>query len=221
MVQGTYQGIILDFDGTLADSEPLYYEANRRAFLEFGHDIDEMEYYHHWSLLGEGSAGEIRRHGLTSVNPRRVRELSRRFYRELVARKPVPLLPGARELLVRLPASGLRPVIASNTDRALIESILDGNGLTGLPVPIIGGDGLPPKPAPDIFLRARAFLDLPEDRCIILEDTDKGVRAARAAGIPFAVIHSPLYPEYAPGDAIAKFPDLYAFTDFLLGQTLA
>lgn len=215
MVHGTYQGIILDFDGTLADSEPLYYQANRRAFLEFGHAIDETEYYHHWSLLGEGSAGEIERHGLTAVDGDGVRSLSRKFYREQVNTCTVPLFPGAREVLTQLPANGFQTVIASNTDRVIIEKILEQNGFREIPVPVIGGDGLAPKPAPDIFLRAQSALKLPKSNCLILEDTDKGVRAARRAGIPFAVIHSRLYPDYSPGDAVAKFPDLHAFLTFL------
>ncbi|MCD4655335.1 HAD family phosphatase [bacterium] len=211
-----FKGIILDFDGTLADSEPFYFRANRNAFREFGHEINEKEYYHHWSLLGEGSKGEVLRHNLKNVDLERLRNQSRRNYRNFVETENIPLFPGAAKLLLELPKHGYKVVIASNTLRELILPILNNAGFETIPVPVIGGDGLPSKPAPDIFLRACEFLNIAPKNCIVLEDTDKGVRAARAADIPFGVIFSVHYPEYCPDDAIRKFRDLHAFYKFLV-----
>ena len=211
-----FKGIILDFDGTLADSEPFYFRANRDAFRLFNHEIDPAEYYRHWSLLGEGSQGEVERHGLGNIVIEQVRKMSRRNYRKMVETETINLFPGAVEVLTRLPDIGFNVVIASNTARDLILRILQNAGFTNIPVPIIGGDGLNPKPAPDIFLRALDVLKMNPDECLILEDTDKGVRAARAAGVPFGVIHSSLYPYFTPDDAVAKFVDLQAFIDFLV-----
>ena len=209
------RGIILDFDGTLVDSEPWYFRANRDAFAAFGHKLDEQEYYHHWSLMGAGIHGEIERHGLEGIDTDRVRAVSRENYRHIVETETIPLMPYARELLTNLPALGFRVIIASNTSEDLIRSILSGAGFNAIPVPIVGGDAFRPKPDPAIFLAAAQQTGLDKRQCLILEDTDKGVRAARAAGIPFAVIHCPLYSEYSPEDAIAKFADLESFYRFL------
>ncbi|MBN1297239.1 HAD family phosphatase [bacterium] len=219
MTKSVISGLILDFDGTLADSEPAYYQANRNAFRAFGHEIDEAEYYIHWSLHGEGAAGEIARYGLDIGDVCAVQTLSRKIYQEIVKKDGIRLLPFARELLERIPLIGCRTVIASNTSRDLIETILHDNGVNPIPVAIIGGDGIRPKPDPDIFIRAREHLALPASECLILEDTDKGVRAARASGIPFAVIHYRHYPDFHPPDAVAKFRDLLDFFSFITGHT--
>lgn len=210
-----YKGIILDFDGTLVDSEPFYFRANRDAFAVFGHTISEQEYYHHWSLMGFGIAGEIGRYKLEGIDRDLVRTLSRENYRRIVETEPIPLLPYARELLSRLPAIGFPAIIASNTPLDIIRCILKRAGFTYDPVPIIGGEGLRPKPEPDIFNAAVDRMGLEKKRCLVLEDTDKGVRAARAAGIPFAVVHCPLYPMFHPEDAVAKFDNLESFFRFL------
>ena len=211
----TFKGIILDFDGTLVDSEPFYFRANRDAFAAFGHKLNEQEYYHYWSLMGAGVHGEIKRHGLKGIDTDRLRTIGRKNYHHIVETEAIPLLPGARELLIDLPALGFHVIIASNTSEGLIRCILSRAGFQTDSVPIVGGDVFRPKPDPDLFLAAAQQTGLDKSQCLILEDTDKGVRAARAARIPFAVIHSPLYPDYFPEDAIAKFTDLNSFYRFL------
>jgi HAD superfamily hydrolase (TIGR01509 family) len=211
----SYKGVIFDFDGTLVDTEPLYYKANYDALKLFGHHINENEYYHYWSLLGQGLQGEIERYGLDSVDVSSVRSIAVDNYHRLVQSRPIPLFPHAQDVLTWLPAKGFRIAIASNTERDLINKILTLSGIHITDVTVVGGDTFKPKPAPDIFLAALHHLGVDRDRCLILEDTDKGVRAARAAGIPFAIVHSRLYPEYNPVDAVGKFPDLLAFYRFL------
>ncbi len=212
-----YCGVIFDFDGTLADTEPLYYRANRDAFKQFGHLINEDEYYHCWSLMGYGSKGEIERYSLHHIDPDKVKTLARDNYRRLVQEETPPLMPYAKEILTNLCQTGFKVVIASNTRRDLISHILRNTEFNDSRVHIIGGDMYAPKPAPDIFLAAVDYLGIDKRQCLILEDTDKGVRAARAAGIDFAVIHSPLYADFHPDDAIGKFSSLKSFYAFLTG----
>ncbi len=213
-----YDGIIFDFDGTLVDTEPLYYKANYDAFRLYGHHIDEREYYYYWSLLGTGTKGEIERYGLTSIDVDAVKSIARKNYRRLVQTHDIPFFSYGKALLTALPAKGFRIIIASNTARDLIASILTQSGFSDSSITILGGDQYKPKPAPDIFLAAQQQLGICKNRCLILEDTDKGVKAARAAEIPFAVVHSPLYPDYHPDDAVQKFPDLLTFYRFLTGE---
>jgi HAD superfamily hydrolase (TIGR01509 family) len=214
-VRHQYSGIIFDFDGTLADTEPLYYRANRDAFKQYGHLIKEDEYYHYWSLMGYGSEGEIERYSLHQIDPDTVKKTARDNYKHLINTEPPPLMRFAKDILIKLKRKGFGVVIASNTRQKLITQILNKAGLSDTGVHVIGGDLYARKPAPDIFLAAANYLGVDTHHCLILEDTDKGVRAARAAQIDFAVMHSPLYPDFHPPDAVAKFSSLEAFYTFL------
>ncbi len=203
------QGILLDFDGTLVDSEPLYYQANREAFRLYGHDILEEEYYYHWSLLGESAQGEVHRYQLTGVDLNRVKKVANDNFRQLIDEHPIPLLPGARSILIELPKRGYPTVIASNTPADHIQRILSRVGLTDIPVPIIGTEpGLRPKPFPDIFLKAVNWLGVKPAECLVIEDTVKGLRAAKSAGIPCIIVRYSRYPEISWEGAEAVISNL-------------
>ena len=60
------QGVIFDFDGLLADSEPYHYLAYNEVFQRYGHSLDKDEYWVEWTSKGKGIAGEIERHNLDS-----------------------------------------------------------------------------------------------------------------------------------------------------------
>ena len=54
------RGIIFDFDGLLADSEPYHYLAYNEVFQRYGHSLNKDEYWVEWTSKGKGIAGEIR-----------------------------------------------------------------------------------------------------------------------------------------------------------------
>jgi beta-phosphoglucomutase-like phosphatase (HAD superfamily) len=75
--------------------------------------------------------------------------------------------------------------VASNTPAAFTAAAL---GASGLPVELFStvvcaGNGLAPKPAPDVYLAACRGLDRPPETCVAFEDSPTGAAAARAAGL--------------------------------------
>ncbi|HEY3357740.1 MAG TPA: HAD family phosphatase [Polyangia bacterium] len=183
--------LIFDFDGVLADSEPVWRDTYNQALAPYGVSVPPEEYWEHWSSKGEGVRGHLRRHGLTGIDPEAVDREQQRRYAACVARGEILLVEGAARLLHLVCArAAARPVvIASNTACELIEQLL---AQGGAPVPrIIGGEGLPHKPAPDIFLAALAELEVAAATALVIEDTEKGVRAARAAGVPVLLVRTP------------------------------
>jgi beta-phosphoglucomutase-like phosphatase (HAD superfamily) len=183
--------LLLDFDGLLVDSEPLHYEAFRRAFARFGHVPDKAEYWRHFTHLGEGVEGEIRRHGLRDVPADVVKRDKAGIFSGLCSMDPPTPRPGAVRLLGLLASLGWPHTIASNTDRADIARMLPRElGWPASP-PVVGGDGRPGKPAPDIYLAAAAAVGRPPGECLAVEDTLKGILAASAAGMPCLVVPGP------------------------------
>jgi beta-phosphoglucomutase-like phosphatase (HAD superfamily) len=81
--------------------------------------------------------------------------------------------------------------IASGSTRTDIEAILSNEGLTRAFAAIVGSDTVTAlKPAPDIFLAALAAVDASPGEAVVLEDAEKGVGSAIAAGVPVVVIRT-------------------------------
>jgi beta-phosphoglucomutase-like phosphatase (HAD superfamily) len=176
--------LLFDFDGVLADSEPFYRESWNRALEPWNHIIDEEEYWLHWSSLGEGLEGEIRRHSLRHVDAEKALSNQKRIFEEFCLEGMIPLFPGVGKLLlilISLEEQGrMKLAIASNTSAELVRVVLTKNGA---PVPlIVGGDGLRKKPFPDIFLRAASLMGVSPASTLVFEDARKGIIAADRGG---------------------------------------
>jgi beta-phosphoglucomutase-like phosphatase (HAD superfamily) len=200
-----FDGILLDFDGTLVDSEPLHYQANNYAFQKIGHTIDPTEYYLHWSHLGEGPVGEITRYDLANADAAFLKASAKERFSELILSEPIPIMLGAAEVFSKLQSEQIISAIASNTPVEFIRTMIHRAGLNVYQSPIIGGDnGLRGKPHPDIVLKAMIRLNLHPERTLVVEDTMKGLLAARSAGARCIIIHSPRLPflDYSIADAV-------------------
>lgn len=193
--------VLFDFDGVLADSEEFYFRSYSRGFEAYGHRLDREEYRRYWTLLGEGLEGECRRHGLrlTEAQKRRIAAIQRRTYGRYCRDGSIRLVRPVLEAVRLLVARRVPVAIASNSDPADIAAIFRANGVVP-PVPVVGRlAGLRPKPHPDIFLYAAGLLAAEPGRCLVVEDAEKGVRAATACGMACVVIRT-------PDNASAGFP---------------
>ncbi len=184
--------LIFDFDGVIADSEPLYRESWNMALEPWGHSIPEEDYWLYWTSLGEGLDGEIKRHSLDHVDKELARNRQSEFYENICRQGLIPLFEGVSELFTRLLSAdepGRKPfTIASNTTSDRIRIILEGNR-TPVP-PVVGGEGLRKKPFPDIFLKAASVMGARPSRCLVFEDAHKGVAAARCGGFPAVFVEN-------------------------------
>lgn len=207
--------LVLDFDGVLADSEPLYRRSWNEALAGIGHSVDEEDYWLYWSSLGQGLEGELARTGLRvdGDEKARLRERQKGVYATLCGNGEVPMARGAGRLLRSLNEgrTGLLGwAIASNTRSGLVRTVLN---RAGMPVPglLVGGEGLRRKPAPDIFLRAASLLEASPEECLVAEDSIKGIRAARAGGFPvLRVLNDQNRGHSAPADAEVEDLDVLA-----------
>jgi HAD superfamily hydrolase (TIGR01509 family) len=105
------------------------------------------------------------------------------LYRERM--KPVfetYIVPGVREFIRR--HAGVPMGVASNAEAANLDFVLSLAGVRDcFSVLVSGHDVQRPKPYPDIYLKAASLLGLPASDCIVFEDSETGVAAARAAGM--------------------------------------
>jgi beta-phosphoglucomutase len=186
------KAIVFDFDGVIANSEPLHFRGYRDVLAEEGLILTEPDYYAQYLGFDDVGAFEAigRRHGAT---------WSGAHIRDLVARKGVRLealerdvsvlFPGAAEAIRR--ASAAMPIaIASGARGEEIRRVLQREHLSACFTAIVAAEDTPvSKPAPDPYLRAVSLLapscggQLRSTDCVAIEDSHWGLESARAAGL--------------------------------------
>ncbi len=184
------KGIIFDFDGILADSEKYHFLSYREVFRGYGHEIDETEYYKYWTSLGRGAQGEIERHGL-DLDPSEITEEKRPIYSRYCRDGSIRLYDEAGYIVNALSRSGKKMAIASGSHREDIEAVLENGGISNT-IPVIVGknDVQKTKPDPEVLIKTLVQLGLKNTECVVLEDAEKGMFAAAAAGVPVIVIRT-------------------------------
>jgi len=172
-------------DGVLIDSEPLHLESTSRLLREsFGVEFGKVDNLEFLGTTDRRMFEVLReRHSLAPD----VEELITRrkaIYLEIVENQGLPWREGIRDLIPYLTGEGYRLAVASSGLRRIVEHTLrTGDLLPHFEAVVTGDDVRTPKPSPEIYLEAARQLALPPSSCIAIEDTDVGVRAAKAAGM--------------------------------------
>lgn len=192
------EALIFDVDGTLADTEEVHRQAFNQAFCAFGLDWSwSPERYRHLLRVTGGKeriASHLESLALGSQEQGRLQQLipeihaaKTRYYKLRVGLGRVRPRAGVSRLLNEARAAGVRLAIASTTSPENVEALLAasfGHDAQSWFEAIVTGDVVArKKPAPDVYLRALAALDLHAAQAIALEDSEIGVQAAKGAGL--------------------------------------
>ena len=175
-------GIIFDLDGTLADSLPYLYLANRRVVEEYGDGLTRAEFVEMWLRTGEGLRGAIE-HKKLPVTPEVFRARRDKLYLHYLEHEIEPV-PGAASLVERLHAEGFALALASGSRTPHVELLLRRFGIRERFRVVLGGETVSEmKPEPEIFLKAADELGIDPAGCLVIEDSIAGVLAAKHAGM--------------------------------------
>jgi HAD superfamily hydrolase (TIGR01509 family) len=156
-----------------------------------GATVDEAENEAYIGATQEATfRGVMRRHGLTGSLESYLARYNAVVLDALAG--PLEPAPGAVELVTRLHAAGVPLALASSSARSWIDATLRGLELSPFFGVITSGDDVTRgKPAPDIFLLAAERLGVGPSRCVAIEDSPNGLRAARAAGLAVVGVRTP------------------------------
>lgn len=177
--------VIFDMDGVLIDTEPLHYKVWQEVFAERGLTID---YENYKDCIGSTRKFLyeliLKNYGRDFRNdpslPQRFIEIKDHFLNE----HGIPKIEGVTETIKALHEKGYVLAVASSSPLRYIHFAMEKLEISSCFDLLFSGEQVKhPKPAPDTFLAVAEKLGIAPEECVVIEDSENGSRAARAAGM--------------------------------------
>jgi mannitol-1-/sugar-/sorbitol-6-/2-deoxyglucose-6-phosphatase len=178
------EAVVFDMDGVLLDSEPIWRAVEREVFGRLGIEVSEEDLMRTMGVrIADVVAGWYRRHPWGGPSPEEIAgEIVERVADTI--RREGRLNEGAAEAIGFFRGLGLRLALASSSPMRLISAVLSMGGLEDrFEVVLTAEEEAHGKPDPAVYLRAAERLGARADRCLAIEDSLAGIRAAKAAGM--------------------------------------
>jgi HAD superfamily hydrolase (TIGR01509 family) len=212
MTSPEFTAIVFDFDGLLADSEPLQIRAWQEFLATFDKELDDDLLNDMFGLRVMDSSRLVQQRLELPITPDDVMAGRDEIFLELVATE-LPLMTGARDLITWIrDDTTLRQALATSGHRRYIGAALRVAELDdAFEVIVTGDDVTNGKPHPEIYRTAADRLGIAPADCVALEDAPHGIRSAKTAGMTCLAIPNEMT-ESIPGldEADAILPDLHA-----------
>ncbi len=193
----TYLSVIFDLDGTLIDSEPVFKAVAKRTARKLDRCFTDELYLDLVGLPGNEVESGIRNAFGQNFPMEEFRDLFATYWEKHVGEYGIAVKSGALNLVDRLDELGVAFAVATSTPHNRALQSLQLAGLENRFKYVIGGDQIEHgKPAPDIYLHAAKSITTEPTRCIAIEDSKVGVRAAAAAKM-----YTIMIPDIKPADA--------------------
>ncbi|MEV6862523.1 HAD family phosphatase [Streptosporangium subroseum] len=186
------RAVLFDMDGTLVDTEGMWWEACAAVAAELGLELTDAETGHVLGRPVEHVAAHLLRRDPSSpsssdtadTTDARLAEVGGRLieaFAERIAEGVTPL-PGAIRLLDDLRAADMPVALVSASPRQIVDTVLRTIGAERFALVVAAEDTVRAKPLPDPYLKAAANLGVAPAECVAVEDSPTGLAAAHAAG---------------------------------------
>lgn len=192
--------VVFDLDGVIVDSEQVWDDVRERYTHESGGTYTATATR---DMMGMSSPEWSRYMAEALGVPGTPEEINAAVVERMLERygEQPPLLPGAVDA-VRLIAARWPVAIASSSNPELIERVVTRAGLEqSIRIVVSSQQVARGKPAPDVYLEAARRLDVEPARCAAVEDSENGIRSAKAAGMRVLAIPNRHFPP--PADVVA------------------
>jgi HAD superfamily hydrolase (TIGR01509 family) len=189
------RAVIFDFDGVIADAEPVHLKAFQTVLSEEGIELSEKEYYDKYLALDDKTCFAMVLNGRgRDFNQSLIHDLALRKsnYYDKFIRKNLVIFPGVIDFVKKMYGEYIIS-IGSGALRHEIEFILEHAGIRNEFSIIVSADEIENcKPAPDVYIKVLEGINKLDSlksetthpyECLVIEDSIAGIRAARSAGM--------------------------------------
>jgi beta-phosphoglucomutase family hydrolase len=176
------RAVIFDLDGVIVNSEDAHIEAEKRAFRRYGVAISADELHRYAGATAKAMFTDLINKYRLKTTFQEMVKIKESFF-SLLDEDSQPTT-GVLQLIHRLKRANVRLAIASSSNRKWIEYILRILEITSLFDCFVGAEDIVhSKPDPEIYLKAATALGVRPDECVVIEDAELGVEAAKRAGM--------------------------------------
>jgi HAD superfamily hydrolase (TIGR01509 family) len=201
--------VLFDMDGTLIDSEPVWFDTEVAILAEYGYNLGPE---HHVQVLGQSNDVAVAYLLEVSGIPLTPEQLNERIEDAMAQRlsQGMDLIPGAKQLLTNLDTAGVPTALVSASSRRIVDACLASIGPDHFRFTISGDDVTQGKPNPEPYLKAARLLGVDPAHCAVIEDSPNGSASGAAAGCRVvAVPHAAVIP---PHPLITKVESIAAIS---------
>ena len=182
------KAVIFDMDGVLIDSECLYDRFISETLSSYGTEVPEVHLRSFYGVPSPETWEELIKCYSPPLTVAEALAMEREFVDTMMYRGEISPMPHVFTLIKNLKDSGMKVAVASCNYRYRVSKLIEQHDKDGLiDVSVCGDDVEICKPAPDIFILTSKLLDIPPENCLVIEDAETGVIAAKAAGMKTAL----------------------------------
>jgi len=180
-------------DGTLVDTEPFNTEIERRQFRLNKLVISEENHQKYLGVASDAMWKEIaEQHNILIPVEELIEQNHLESIRYFTEIEKIPVMPGLIDLLEKLQARKYPMAVASSSTPEIIDLILNKTNLKKYFQVVVSAEQAgKSKPEPDVFLLAAQKLGIQPAKCLVVEDSENGIKAALAAGMTCVAYQSP------------------------------
>jgi HAD superfamily hydrolase (TIGR01509 family) len=184
-----FKAILWDNDGVLVDTERLYFQATAEQLARVGVALSEADYLEYFLRQSCGAWHLAHERGVSVAETDALRDLRDARYLELIATHDV-LLPGVERALTALAGRFRMAIVTSSQPRPFEAIHQRARILHHFEFALTRRDYAESKPHPEPYLRALERLQLAAADCLVIEDSERGLAAANAAGLTCWIVPS-------------------------------
>lgn len=189
-----FEAVIFDWDGTLADTRQAIVIAFQKALSEINCKVSDGYIERRIGIGAADTFRDLLRSAKMQFDEKLIQHLiERKSQLEIELTNQVKLFPGAKELLEALHGK-VKMGLASMNNRSVIIHLLKANDLEKYFDAVLTAESIShSKPDPEIFLKAASKLKTSPEKCVVIEDSIFGVKAAKSANMSCIAVLTGVY----------------------------